>query len=47
MLQPVNIIAVPLWAGQVVTGASISAWDIVKSLLLHGRLRPKVVNLPG
>jgi len=34
VLQLVNIIAVPLWAGQVVTGASISAWDIVKSLLL-------------
>jgi BASS family bile acid:Na+ symporter len=33
VLQLVNIIAVPLWAGQVVTGASISAWDIVKSLL--------------
>jgi len=34
VLQLVNIIAVPLWAGQVITGASISAWDIVKSLLL-------------
>jgi predicted Na+-dependent transporter len=34
VLQLVNIIAVPLWAGQVVTGASISAWDIVRSLLL-------------
>ena len=33
VLQLVNILAVPLWAGQVVTGASISAWDIVKSLL--------------
>jgi predicted Na+-dependent transporter len=33
VLQLVNIVAVPLWAGQVVTGASISAWDIVKSLL--------------
>jgi BASS family bile acid:Na+ symporter len=33
VLQLVNIIAVPLWAGQVVTGTSISAWDIVKSLL--------------
>jgi BASS family bile acid:Na+ symporter len=33
VLQLVNIIAVPLWAGKVVTGASISAWDIVKSLL--------------
>jgi len=33
VLQLVNIVAVPVWAGQVVTGASISAWDIVKSLL--------------
>ena len=33
VLQLVNIVAVPLWAGQVITGASISAWDIVKSLL--------------
>jgi len=33
VLQLVNIVAVPLWAGRVVTGASISAWDIVKSLL--------------
>lgn len=33
VLQLVNIIAVPIWAGQVVSGASISAWDIVKSLL--------------
>ena len=34
VLQLVNVIAVPLWAGQVVTGASISAGQIVKSLLL-------------
>ena len=34
VLQLVNIIAVPLWAGQVVTGVSISAGQIVKSLLL-------------
>ena len=33
VLQLLNIVAVPLWAGQVVTGASISAWDIVQSLL--------------
>jgi BASS family bile acid:Na+ symporter len=33
VLQLVNIMAVPLWAGKVVTGTSISAWDIVKSLL--------------
>jgi bile acid:Na+ symporter, BASS family len=34
VLQLVNIVAVPVWAGQVVSGASLSAWDIVKSLLL-------------
>jgi BASS family bile acid:Na+ symporter len=34
VLQLVNIVAVPIWAGQVVTGASLSAWDIVKSLLM-------------
>jgi predicted Na+-dependent transporter len=33
VLQLINIVAVPVWAGHVVTGASISAWDIVKSLL--------------
>jgi len=44
VLQLVNIIAVPLWAGQVVTGASISAWDIVKSLLLLVLL-PLVIGL--
>src|ERR1039458_5564187 len=44
VLQLVNIIAVPVWAGQVVTGASISAWDIVKSLLALVLL-PLVVGL--
>ena len=44
VLQLVNIVAVPLWAGQVVTGASISAWDIAKSLLLVVLL-PLVVGL--
>jgi arsenite transporter len=44
VLQLVNIVAVPLWAGQVVTGVSISAWDIVKSLLLLVLL-PLVVGL--
>jgi predicted Na+-dependent transporter len=34
VLQLVDIIAVPLWAGQVVSGTSISAWDIVKNLLV-------------
>lgn len=44
VLQLVNIVAVPLWAGQVVTGASISAWDIVKSLSLLVLL-PLVIGL--
>ncbi len=44
VLQLINIVAVPLWAGRVVTGASISAWDIVKSLLLLVLL-PLVVGL--
>jgi predicted Na+-dependent transporter len=44
VLQLVNIIAVPVWAGQVVSGASISAWDIVKSLLALV-LVPLVVGL--
>jgi BASS family bile acid:Na+ symporter len=44
VLQLVNIVAVPVWAGQVVTGASISAWDIVKSLLALV-LMPLVVGL--
>ena len=34
----------PLWAGQVVSGASISAWDIVKSLLALVLL-PLVIGL--
>jgi BASS family bile acid:Na+ symporter len=34
ILQLVNIVSVPIWAGQVVSGASLSTWDIVKSLLL-------------
>ena len=44
VLQLVNIVTVPLCAGQVVTGASISAWDIVRSLLLLVLL-PLVVGL--
>ena len=44
VLQLVNIVAVPVWAGQVVTGTSISAWDIVKSLLALVLL-PLVVGL--
>jgi predicted Na+-dependent transporter len=34
VLQLVDIVAVPLWAGHVVSGASISGRDIVKDLLL-------------
>lgn len=44
VLQLVNIVAVPLWAGRVVSGASISAWDILKSLLALVLL-PLVVGL--
>ncbi len=33
VLQLVNLVAVPLWAGQVVSGASISAATILKNLL--------------
>ena len=44
VLQLVNIVAVPLWAGRVVSGASISAWDILKSLLALV-LVPLVVGL--
>jgi BASS family bile acid:Na+ symporter len=44
VLQLLNIVAVPLWAGQVVSGASISAWDILKSLLALVLL-PLVVGL--
>jgi BASS family bile acid:Na+ symporter len=44
VLQLINIVAVPVWAGQVITGASISAWDIVKSLLALVLL-PLVVGL--
>src|SRR5271166_74391 len=44
VLQLVNIVAVPIWAGRIVTGTSISAWDIVKDLLLLVLL-PLVVGL--
>jgi predicted Na+-dependent transporter len=44
VLQLVNIVAVPLWAGRVVSGASISTWDIVKSLLALV-LAPLVIGL--
>jgi BASS family bile acid:Na+ symporter len=44
VLQLVNIVSVPLWAGQVVSGASLSAWDILRSLLLLV-LIPLIVGL--
>lgn len=44
VLQLANIVSVPIWAGQVVSGASLSAWDIVKDLLLLVLL-PLVVGL--
>ena len=44
VLQLVNIVSVPIWAGQVVSGASLSAWDILKSLL-ELVLIPLVVGL--
>jgi predicted Na+-dependent transporter len=44
VLQLLNIVAVPLWAGRVVSGASISALDILKSLLALVLL-PLVVGL--
>ena len=34
VLQLVNIAAAPLWAKQIVTGASVDPWTIVKDLLL-------------
>ena len=44
VLQLSNIVAVPLWAGRVVSGATLSAWDILKSLLALV-LIPLVVGL--
>jgi len=44
VLQLVNIASVPIWAGHVVSGASLSAWDILKSLL-ELVLIPLVVGL--
>jgi BASS family bile acid:Na+ symporter len=34
VLQLINIAAAPLWAKQIVTGASVDPWTIVKDLLL-------------
>ena len=33
-LQLVNIVAAPLWACAVVTGATVQAWTIIKDLLI-------------
>src|SRR3954467_1194823 len=44
VLQLVNLVAVPIWAGHVVSGATLSAWDILKSLLLLV-LIPLIVGL--
>src|SRR5215475_2383333 len=34
VLQVLNIVAAPLWAKQIVTGATVDPWTIVKDLLL-------------
>jgi len=34
VLQLVNIVAAPLWAKQIVTGATVDPWTVVKDLLL-------------
>src|SRR3954447_11045826 len=44
VLQLVNLVAVPIWAGHVVSGATLSVWDILKSLLLLV-LIPLIVGL--
>ena len=46
VLQLVNIVAAPLWARAVVTGASVSAWTIIKDLLILV-LVPLVLGLVG
>ena len=46
VLQLVNIVAAPLWARAVVTGASVSAWTIIKDLLILV-LVPLVLGLAG
>ena len=46
VLQLINIVAAPLWAQAVVTGASVSAWGIVKNLLVLV-LVPLVLGLFG
>ena len=44
VLQLLNVAAAPLWAKQVVTGASVDLWTIVKDLLLLV-LAPLVIGL--
>ena len=46
VLQLVNIVAAPLWAKAVVSGASVSTWTIIKDLLLLV-LIPLVLGLAG
>jgi bile acid:Na+ symporter, BASS family len=46
VLQLVNIVAAPLWARAVVTGASVSGWTIIKDLLILV-LVPLVLGLWG
>ena len=46
VLQLVNIIAAPLWAQAVVSGASVSVWTIIQDLLLLV-LIPLVLGLVG
>jgi BASS family bile acid:Na+ symporter len=43
VLQVVNIVAAPLWAEQIVSGATVDPWTIVKELLLLD-LAPLVVG---
>lgn len=44
VLQLVNIVAAPLWAHHIVTGASVNRWTIVKDLLLLV-LAPLVIGI--
>src|SRR5262249_61017958 len=44
VLQLLNIVAAPLWADQIVTGATVDLWTIVKNLLLL-ILAPLVIGL--
>jgi hypothetical protein len=42
VLQLVNLVTVPLRAGQVVAGATISTWAILRGLLLLVQLRERL-----